>query len=233
MAFAPLESSGECPLASRAISQDQHCAHWSLHNLPIAIYRCQADRDWTMTVLTESIRTLTGYSALDLIENRHLRFTDLICPEDRDRVRREVYAALEEHRPFAIEYRYITASQEMRWMADRGQGYWNEAGNLQYLDGVLMDVTDHKQAEEQLHLLSSACEQSPASIVITDNRGNIQYVNPKFEAITGYSAAEVRGKNPKILKTGHTPPETISTALGNHYPWQNLDWRVSQPKKEW
>jgi diguanylate cyclase (GGDEF)-like protein/PAS domain S-box-containing protein len=160
-----------------------------------------------MTVLTESIRTLTGYSALDLIENRHLRFTDLICPEDRDRVRREIYTALEEHRPFAIEYRYITAFQEMRWMADRGQGYWDEAGNLQYLDGVLMDITDHKQAEEQLHLLSSACEQSPASIVITDNRGNIQYVNPKFEAITGYSAAEVRGKNPKILKTGHTPPE--------------------------
>lgn len=160
-----------------------------------------------MTVLTESIRTLTGYSALDLIENRHLRFADLICPEDRDRVRQEVYTALEEHRSFAVEYRYMTATQEVRWMADRGQGYWDEAGNLQYLDGVLMDVTDHKQAEEQLHLLSSACEQSPASIVITDNRGNIQYVNPKFEAITGYSAAEVRGKNPKVLKTGHTPPE--------------------------
>jgi diguanylate cyclase (GGDEF)-like protein/PAS domain S-box-containing protein len=160
-----------------------------------------------MIVLTEGIHTLTGYFALDLVENNCLSFKDLIYPEDRDRVSQEVFAALAAHRPFYVEYRFITAAQEIRWMADQGQGYWDEAGNLQYLDGVLMDVTDHKQAEEQLQLLSAACEQSPASIVITDNTGKIQYVNPRFESVTGYSATEVRGKNPKILKTGHTPPE--------------------------
>ncbi|MGB4267699.1 MAG: SpoIIE family protein phosphatase [Spirochaetota bacterium] len=54
-------------------------------------------------------------------------------------------------------------------------------------------------------VLLRAIEQSPASIVITDTNGIIQYVNPKFEAITGYSFAEAIGKNPRILKSGYQP----------------------------
>ena len=47
-------------------------------------------------------------------------------------------------------------------------------------------------------------EQSPASVVITDIKGNIQYVNKKFATITGYTSEEVIGKNPRILKSGFT-----------------------------
>ncbi len=56
-------------------------------------------------------------------------------------------------------------------------------------------------------VLIRAIEQSPASIVITDTRGIIQYVNPKFESITGYSFTEAIGQNPRILKSGHQPDE--------------------------
>jgi diguanylate cyclase (GGDEF)-like protein/PAS domain S-box-containing protein len=207
MTFVPPEFLSKCPLAQGSANQEQHCVHWALSNLPIAVYRCQVDSDWTMTVLTEGIRALTGFSTEELLGEHPLSFEDLIHPDDRHRVHQKKLAALQEHRPYALEYRYFTASQEVRWMSDQGQGCWNETASGQWLDGILMDITDHKQAEEQLQLLWEACEQSPASIVITDNLGNISYVNPKFEAITGYSATEVRGKNPRILKTGHTPPE--------------------------
>jgi diguanylate cyclase (GGDEF)-like protein/PAS domain S-box-containing protein len=207
MASVPPEFPSNCPLALKSTHQEQHCAHWAISNLPIAVYRCQVSSSWTMTALTEGIQILTGYPADSLLSEKKTSFEDLIYPEDRDRVRQEMLAALQENRPYAVEYRYFTASQELRWMSDQGQGCWDETGQLNYLDGILMDVTGHKQAEEQLQLLWSACEQSPASIVITDNLGNISYVNPKFESVTGYSAAEARGKNPKILKTGHTPPE--------------------------
>lgn len=56
--------------------------------------------------------------------------------------------------------------------------------------------------------MSVAVEQSPVSIVITDLRGAIEYVNPKFCAVTGYSFEEVRGKNPRLLKSGEMPAET-------------------------
>ncbi|MCG6552908.1 MAG: PAS domain S-box protein [Candidatus Magnetominusculus sp. LBB02] len=63
------------------------------------------------------------------------------------------------------------------------------------------------ESESQLRKLYIAVEQSHASIVITDRTGTIEYVNPKFTKITGYAADEVIGQNPRILKSGTTPPE--------------------------
>lgn len=72
---------------------------------------------------------------------------------------------------------------------------------------VILDITEKKQAEAQLRKLSRAVEQSANCIVITDTQGDIEYVNPKFTRLTGYSAAEAIGQNPRILKSGHTSPE--------------------------
>ncbi len=74
-----------------------------------------------------------------------------------------------------------------------------------YLHSIIHDITGKKEAESQLSLLSKSTEQSPVSIVITDPYGNISYVNPKFTETSGYSAEEVIGKTPSILKSGkHT-----------------------------
>lgn len=67
------------------------------------------------------------------------------------------------------------------------------------------DVTDHKRAEETLEKLHKAVEQSPATVVITDKDGVIEYVNPEFTRVTGYSYEEAIGKNPRILKSGKMP----------------------------
>ncbi len=67
------------------------------------------------------------------------------------------------------------------------------------------DITARVQADEELLKLSWAVENSPASVVITDRDGNIEYVNPKFTAITGYPREEVMGRNPRILNAGALP----------------------------
>jgi PAS domain S-box-containing protein len=64
------------------------------------------------------------------------------------------------------------------------------------------DITERKKTEEELRRLSIAIEQAAEDIIITDPEGVIQYVNPAFETITGYSRAEVIGKTPKLLKSG-------------------------------
>ena len=69
------------------------------------------------------------------------------------------------------------------------------------------DITGRKQIESTLRKLSTAVEQSPAAIVITDAAGAIEYANPKFYAMTEYTAEEVLGQNPRILKGGDQPPE--------------------------
>jgi len=64
------------------------------------------------------------------------------------------------------------------------------------------DVTESRKQEQSLRLLRAAVEQSPASIVITDEAGSIEYVNPYFTELTGYSAEETRGKTPRVLSSG-------------------------------
>ncbi len=67
---------------------------------------------------------------------------------------------------------------------------------------VFDDITERKLNEEKILKLSKAVEQSPASIIITDINGRIEYVNKKFSEITGFSLVEIIGKNPRILKSG-------------------------------
>ncbi len=76
-----------------------------------------------------------------------------------------------------------------------------------YMAAVWTDITESEQLTQQLRKLSSAVEQSPVAIVITDLAGAMEYVNPRFTEVSGYSFDEVRGLNPRLLKSGETPPE--------------------------
>jgi PAS domain S-box-containing protein len=58
------------------------------------------------------------------------------------------------------------------------------------------------ESSERLQVLSYAVEQSPSLVMITDRQGQIEYVNPKFEKVTGYSLEEIKGQTPRILKSG-------------------------------
>ncbi len=73
---------------------------------------------------------------------------------------------------------------------------------------IFSDISQRRLAEIQLRTLSTAVEQSPLSIVITNLDGTLQYVNPYFEKVTGYSYAEAVGNNPRILQSGLTPKAT-------------------------
>ena len=72
---------------------------------------------------------------------------------------------------------------------------------------IVRDITERKQAEAALVKMSRALEESPVTIVITDLAGNIEYVNPAFTKLTGYTREEAIGNNPRILKSGKMAPE--------------------------
>ena len=76
-----------------------------------------------------------------------------------------------------------------------------------YIVGSGIEITARVQMEASLRKLSQAVEQSPVMIIITDLNGTIEYVNPKFTQLTGYTAAEIQGQNPRILKSEKTPAD--------------------------
>ncbi|SNB44721.1 PAS domain S-box protein [Geobacter sp. DSM 9736] len=73
----------------------------------------------------------------------------------------------------------------------------------------LHDITGRRCSEQELRKLYRAITDSPSIVMITDNRGNIEYVNPKFTEITGYTLTEVAGKNPALLKSGEMNPDEL------------------------
>jgi PAS domain S-box-containing protein len=85
------------------------------------------------------------------------------------------------------------------------------------------DVTERRKTDEQLRTLSRAIEQSPVSVIITDPKGVIEYVNPRFTQVSGYSSEEALGKTPRILKSGETPLHVYADL------WQSItsggDWK--------
>ena len=100
--------------------------------------------------------------------------------------------------------------------------FYDENGQLIGIVGSGRDVTAAKEAESKLRKLSQAVEQSPACVVITDLLGNIEYVNPKFSEVTGYTFEEAIGQNPRILKSGKQP-ETFYIDL----------WKTISSGREW
>ncbi len=84
------------------------------------------------------------------------------------------------------------------------------------------EIDDHKLTADSLRKLSQAIEQSPVSVMITDLEGDIEYVNPEFSRVTGYTAEEVQGRNPRFLKSGHTPPSQFTNlwnSITTGQPW--------------
>ena len=91
-----------------------------------------------------------------------------------------------------------------------------ESNNKHFFIGVFRDLRKRKKMEQKLLKLAQAVEQSPESIVITNLKGEIEYVNQAFTKTTGFSSSEAYGKNPKILQSGKTEEKSYDDL------WQNL-----------
>jgi PAS domain S-box-containing protein len=175
-------------------------------NIPGAVYRCIYDEQLkglslrTMLFLSEAIETVTGYSASDFINNRVRSFTSIIHPQDRTKIEQAIRQSVIAKQPYVIEYRIIQANGRTVWVYDKGQGICDENGDIQWLDGVILDVTERKTAEADLRytqtFLNSVVEHLPMAVFIKDAIDlRVMYWNKASEELFGYSREEVLGKN--------------------------------------
>ncbi|WP_133718844.1 EAL domain-containing protein [Methylocaldum gracile] len=119
---------------------------------------------------------------------------------------RQVLRALEElahGRHFDIQYRINRPDGTVRWINDRSYALCDDAGKVILTSGVASDITEQRQAEERLRQAATVFTSTQEGVIITDLDGNILTVNPAFTMITEYTEAEVSGKNPRLLQSGH------------------------------
>lgn len=154
-------------------------------------------------------------------------FLAAIHPDDRAMVNSAYQASLANRTPYALIHRLLFPDGRTKYVQERCETHFDENGAPLISHGTIFDVTAIKQAEELLHIYATVFLHSRDAIVITDRNNNIIEVNPAFTALTGYSINEVRNKNPRILASGLTPPETYAAlwqALQTHGVWQGELW---------
>jgi PAS domain S-box-containing protein len=144
------------------------------------------------------------------LDQRYMSFSELlnyIHPDDFVEFKEQTERIYRDNIPFNADFRVVRPDREILYLHSECVIEYDEKGNPTLLNGFVQDITERKIIEESLRKLSRAVQEGPGVVVITDVKGNIEYVNPKFTELTGYTFDEVRGKNPSILKSGETPPE--------------------------
>ena len=155
----------------------------------------------TFLYANPAITRLLGYSEEEM---KKMHFWDVVHPLDRKLVKERGRKRINKQRvPKNYQFRLLSKKGEIVWV-DFTAEYLQFEGEATGI-GSIHDITKEKQAIEEIRMLSTAVEQSPLSVVITDLDGKIEYVNDSFTRITGYSLQDVLGQNPRILQSGETP----------------------------
>ncbi|MCU7851721.1 MAG: EAL domain-containing protein [Candidatus Thiodiazotropha sp. (ex Monitilora ramsayi)] len=159
--------------------------------------------------LSEAFALFDADNKLVLFNRRYAQFYPWLKDTLRAGVALETLKSLSGNHVHYLEVkgRQLQADlPEGRYLEKTEQDAWYLASNNLTSEGGLVcvrsDITESKRSESELRKLSRALEQSPASVVITSTDGTMEYVNPKFEEVSGYSAEEAIGQNPRILKSG-------------------------------
>ena len=128
-------------------------------------------------------------------------FINVIHPDDRDKVNQAYTQSLTDRRPYDIEHRLLFADGRVKWVREHCSSEFDASGKPLRSVGAVQDVTEQHLAAEQLRIAAATFETQEA-IAITDRDANILRVNRAFEALSGYSAEEMIGQNPRILQSG-------------------------------
>ena len=126
-----------------------------LSNLPGMAYKCKYDRDWTMLFVSAGCLQLTGYAPESLLHNKELSYNDMISPEYRELLWKELERIVSEKRPFQYEYEIVTASGEHKWVLELGQVVYNDMGEVEALEGIVLDISDRKEMENNLRYINT------------------------------------------------------------------------------
>jgi len=119
-----------------------------LGQLPGMAFRYSNDGRFTPVYISRGAAGLTGHTARDFLE-KHISLEEIIHPDDRKRVRSSISSAVKKRRSFEVEYRLIDRGGHEKWVLERGQGIFDELGELLFIEGLAIDITQRKDAESE------------------------------------------------------------------------------------
>ena len=166
-------------------------------NMPGVAFRSKVDADWSKLFISHAITALTGWER-ELFLNGSLSMVSIMHPDDLARVRDTVDSALREHRSYVVEYRIFHRDGGERWVSESAGGVYDMDDSAQWIDGVIVDITDSKARTAEHEGVVAAIRQAMA-VLEFDLHGHILDANDNFLQLVGYRLDALRGQHHRRL----------------------------------
>lgn len=205
--------------SEKALKESERNYRLLMNNIPNIVFK--AYPDGTIELFDEKIEKLTGYKKDDFLSGKR-QWTDLILEEDRDIAKRIFVDALRKDRPYIREYRVRTKNGDIVWLEDCSQIICDENGEIEYVTGAVLDITERKMAEKALYesekQYRSLFDSGPDPIFVLDPKTlSILDANPRADETYGYPHAELLGK--KFSELGELEDEYSRLGKLSHEDW--------------
>ena len=182
--------------AEEQLHETQRALQTLMSNLPGMAYRCRNEPGWPMEIVSQGSLDLTGYPPGALMNGAEIDYGDLIHPEDREKVWKEVQQAVAGRRPFELTYRITTAHGDEKWVWEQGRAVYLSHGEAFKLEGFITDITERVMAQ---HFLEQRVEERTREIerrrqVAEELRDILRVLNSirSFEDILNYIVLRAR-----------------------------------------
>jgi PAS domain S-box-containing protein len=164
-------------------------------NLPNVVFK--GYEDWSVDFINDKIESLTGYAKEDF-HTRKIKWVDIVFPEDLAGMRNKLVEALKGNKSYTREYRIRHKNGNLLWTQECGQIICNAEGEIDFIYGTFLDITERKQAEEAIResqrRLLDIIDFLPDATLIIDRQGTVISWNRAIEAMTGVKAHDILGK---------------------------------------
>jgi two-component system, LuxR family, sensor kinase FixL len=198
---------GERKRTEQALRVARERLQFLLASTAIVIYSGKARGDYGTSFMSDT-RRLTGYEAQRFIDEPRF-WVERIHAEDLPRVVQAMQAVQMGAERFELEYRFLCADGQYRWMHDAAQAVRNEAGEVEEIAGYWHDVSERKRTEQQLHAQQAQAEIMQEQLVVSHTVAAIAHeMNQPLNAIASYNEAALR-----LLQAGNAQPEKLLRVL--------------------
>lgn len=149
-----IEDISESFKAEMALIESERSKAVVINNISGMAYKRRYGKNWTIEYISEGCIDLTGYKPDRLLRKRGTVYDDLVIPEHRENLFKHYKEAVSSRRKIHMEYQIVTASGEVKWVLEQGQGVYNDNGETTAVEGLIIDITARKMREEEIIYLN-------------------------------------------------------------------------------
>jgi PAS domain S-box-containing protein len=133
--------------AEKTLQESEEKYRLLVNTIPSIVYK--GYKDWSVDFFDEKIESLTGYN-VDEFNSRRIKWIDIIVERDIEAAKKIFIRALKTNKSYVREYRIISKTGDIHWIQERGQIVYDNKGDIEYVNGIIFDISDRKQMQEEL-----------------------------------------------------------------------------------